>query len=668
MNNKLLASLTVFRELYNNERDVYDVISKFISEVIIHKSVYSFEAVEMKNYLDDLFDFQLPEGIIKAASKRLDCISIENKKFIVDKSKFNENLQLNSNEEKNKSIYENILNSLIEYIKKDKKIEIDKNEEKIIENEFSLFLLHGTMSNGYSNLISKFIVSNKENDTFNKNINLVKEGVILYTGLKFTPDNIELGSWKSKITIYLDVEILFHAIGYNGELFKNIFDDFYNLVKDINKKQFLISLKYFYETKREIDNFFTKAEYIVSGKDKLKPSVIAMDYIVKGCSSKSDIVEKKIQFYDMLNKYNILEDDSIVEYDEENYKYNIINSELEQELRIKYSQHEIDYALKLLNNMSIKREEKSINNFENIGSILLSANSKILRIAKHDDIKEQAKIPLATNIDFLTNKFWFKLNKGFGTSDYPKTFSIFTKAQIILASHINENLNTQFSKIQQKIRNNTFSEEEALNNLIFLKESVKKPEDITFESINEVYLLLNENSVEEIVTHHEYLKIEVEKQKNHKLILEEEIIDKTSSMNKMSEELKEIQESLIKEKQERIEDLKKVKKKLDLAIEKKLSNFKKTLSICIGGYYFIILSLTIIYSWDSMEPITYLFGLLPILGGFIYLIFFEEEFSYKSFIENKRNNIQKIIYEENDFNENNFNDLIVELNKLKVQE
>ncbi|MDN5070446.1 hypothetical protein O8C76_05310 [Aliarcobacter butzleri] len=667
MNNKLLASLAVFRELYNSQKDVYDVISKFIEEVIIHKSIYSFEISQMKDYLDELFDFQLPEGIIKASSRRLTYVDIENKKFIVDKSKLTESLKLNqNNNNNNRFIYENILNDLINYIRSDVNTTISEKEEQIIEKEFSLFLLHGMMNNGYSNLISKFIVSHKEDEIFNKKISLIKEGIILYTGLKYTPNDIQLGSWNTKITIYLDIEILFHAVEYNGKLFKNIFDDFYNLVKDINQKQFLISLKFFSETKNEIENFFTKAEYIVAGQDKLNSSIIAMDSIVKGCSTKADIIEKKIKFYTQLNSYNILEDDSVIEYDEETYKYNIISSEFEQELRTTYNQHEIDYALKLLNNMSIIRKEKSINNFERIGSILLSANSKILKIANHYEIKEQGKVPLATNIDFLTNKFWFKLNKGFGTNDYPKTFSIFTKAQIILASHINENLNNQLSKIQQKIKNKTFTEEEALTNLVFLKENVKKPEDITSDSIEETYLLLNDNSIEEIVNHHEYLKVEVEKEKNDKQILQDEILNKDSMIDKVNEDLKITKKDLNNTKKERFNDLKKIKKKLDSEIEKELSNFKKKSLFFLIIYYLILIFLIEIFSWDAMEPITFILGSIPILFSVGYSIVSEKKFNYEIFIQNKRNKIREKIYKENDFDPNIISKLEIELENENI--
>lgn len=137
MNNKLLASLAVFRELYNNQKDVYYVLSKFIEEIIIHKSIYCFEVLEMKSYLDELFDFQLPDGIIKASAKRLDYVYIENKKFVVDKFKLSQ--ILNTDENKHVDNYENILNDLLKYIADNENIKLDKKIEKILRKNFLSF-------------------------------------------------------------------------------------------------------------------------------------------------------------------------------------------------------------------------------------------------------------------------------------------------------------------------------------------------------------------------------------------------------------------------------------------------------------------------------------------------------------------------------------------------
>lgn len=52
---------------------------------------------------------------------------------------------------------------------------------------------------------------------------------------------------------------------------------------------------------------------------------------------------------------------------------------------------------------------------------------------------EEDDIPFAKDIDFITNKFWFKLKKGFSNkSSLPKSFDVVTKAQIILSSQLNQ--------------------------------------------------------------------------------------------------------------------------------------------------------------------------------------------------------------------------------------
>jgi hypothetical protein len=141
------------------------------------------------------------------------------------------------------------------------------------------------MDNGYSEKYSDFIsayVLTKEQDTnFRELLNSIKEGLILYQGINYTADINHLGSWNNDLTIYLGTEHLFSALGYNGILYKEIFDDFNKLVFEINSshkniKRKKIELKYLEETKIEIDNFFQTAEFIKKGNKTLDPSKLAM--------------------------------------------------------------------------------------------------------------------------------------------------------------------------------------------------------------------------------------------------------------------------------------------------------------------------------------------------------------------------------------------------------
>lgn len=664
MNNKLFASLAVFRELYNNEKDIYDVLSNFVLQIIVEKSLFSFDVEEMRIYLNEHFDFQLPNGIIKVSIKRLECISIKNGKFVVDNSitKYDNKVSLLENK-LNKS-YNSIINGLQNYVEKKIDNLLSLEQKGTLEKEFSSFLLDNTLENGYSDLISSFIVNNEENEDFMSKLNQIKEGIILYTGLKFTPNINEIGSWKSKITIYLDVEILFHLSGYNGKVFKRIFDDFFDLVKDVNKKAHLITLKYFSLTKSEVDNFFKKAEYIVSGQDRLNPSIVAMNSIVDGCSSKADVLEKQTMFYSNLKKLNIIEEDYTIEYSEGNYEYNVIDRDLELELLEKYDKETIDNKLKLLNYISIKRESKSINNFENIGVILLSGNSKTLHISWHDNVKKQGEVPLATTIDFLTNKLWFKLNKGFGENDYPKTFSIITKAQIVLSSHINDNLNKQFNDIQNKISDKKITENDLLDNLLFLKDSIKKPEDVESNTIDNLFQLLSENSVEEIVNHHEYLKKEVVRQTANKESLENELRVVNDEVKIKNDKIIETNKLLLNQKIEHLDTIKSEKRRLDSVINSKYKNFKIILLGTIIFYYLTIGFLIYKFGWDTMEQFAWILGTLPFAIGLINFIAFEEELSIRAYLENKKNSFKKTVYEKNNFNESKIEILNTEINEL----
>ena len=60
---------------------------------------------------------------------------------------------------------------------------------------------------------------------------------------------------------------MFSLVGYNGEVFQQFADDFFSQVRTANSgKTKKITLHYFSEIKKEMDEFFGTASEIVEGK------------------------------------------------------------------------------------------------------------------------------------------------------------------------------------------------------------------------------------------------------------------------------------------------------------------------------------------------------------------------------------------------------------------
>ncbi len=111
---------------------------------------------------------------------------------------------------------------------------------------------------------------------------------------------------ESKLTVFLDTEHLFNAVGMNGVLYKQLVQDLIGLASDVREKgSRLIHLRYFSECIDEVDRFFRAAEDIVEGKAALDPSKPAMATIVNGCASKGDVITKKAKFFADLNTLGI---------------------------------------------------------------------------------------------------------------------------------------------------------------------------------------------------------------------------------------------------------------------------------------------------------------------------------------------------------------------------
>ena len=201
-----LASLAVFRELYNNQTDIYGIISKFLNHIIVSQGKYNFTLTEITNLLNESFGFSIPEAVVNTSLGRLEDIKKEKELFTVEKR-----LQQDESDVtplQNISIQKSnlIIDGLFKYISQEKNIELDENKKERIVHSFCSFLIDGVNSAEYSDVISGFIIENNQNENFRNDLETIREGVILYSGLTHNPNLNEIGSWKSELNIFLDTE------------------------------------------------------------------------------------------------------------------------------------------------------------------------------------------------------------------------------------------------------------------------------------------------------------------------------------------------------------------------------------------------------------------------------------------------------------------------------
>ena len=210
---KCLASLAVFRELYDSKKDVYEIISEFLREIISSKAKYQFSISEIVQLLNFTFDFKIPEAVIKTALKKLPFLRREKGFYIVDDiTELNKTIDIAAKHSEIQHNNESIINSLFDYIESESKSELSDDEKEKIVHAFCNFVLDESISAQYTEYISAFIVNNKNNVGFTTQLETIKEGVVLYSGIKYNSNINEIGTWSNELTIFLDMEILLLAI------------------------------------------------------------------------------------------------------------------------------------------------------------------------------------------------------------------------------------------------------------------------------------------------------------------------------------------------------------------------------------------------------------------------------------------------------------------------
>lgn len=644
-----MASLAVFRALYDGKKDIYAIISEFIKLIIINRNITFFELQQMVAWVSEEYGFNLPEAVIKRSISKLDFLNKERTQYIVTTS-----LDANKCQSIQQSLKEaqdnntTLTASLLHYAKQKfhGRITNTKQEEELKKAFYSYVIDEKAVPPEYNAIISGFVVSISNNETLKTQLNCVRQGMIIYVGLTYNTDYHVIDEIDVPLYIYLDTEILFSMAGYNGKLYKTLFDEFYELVTQINKhSKKMIHFRYFTETRQEIDGYFAVAENIVCHKQQLDPSKQAMTHIVSSCQSAHQVKEMQADFYEKTKKLNIKLDSQESYYDKENAQFSIEHKTLLNEFSKEYTAEDIYKKLKLLNYINIKRGNKSQKIFRNIGHILVSGNKLTFKLAHHNQIRPTGYVPLATDLDFLTNRFWLSLNKGLGNNMNLHSFDIITKAQIALSTLVNDAVGHYYDELKNEIENGGLDTEELKRKIASLRQLAVKPEEIN--TVNED-TYINIVGIEEIDFYiaEKYHESEKRREENEKL--KEEISQTNQQLRNATQMLANKQNQENKSKFE--------KDKQEYDIRKKswvMSNFKKkkqkSLRIALTYTLIIIvlaiatflfketkwISATIAFAMLAIPFIRPLVNHAPIKEAYLFLLQKSLRDNYKSQLEER---------------------------------
>lgn len=555
----ILASFVTLKSLTETKtyQSSYQLLSEFIEYIIIEDSVYNFSAIEMKNKLKEFFGFDIPEAVIKTAIKSLSYVTKVKTAFQVNHSHIDEMRNkikiLNEaklSAERNSS---NILSMLQRYIEEQSPGEII--DQNALEHDFISFLVADQQSyNGkYTRLIGAFIISHENDIKLQECLNDIREGSILYIGINYNIN--ETGSIIKPLTLFLDTEVLFSLMGYNGTIYEQLAKDFYEQVKNANSKERKIHLRYFSDVKKEIDDFFSAATMIVEGK-KMPSEKAAMKFITNGCKTAADVKIKQADFYHKLQfAYNIIEDQKTDYYAEAN---NLNNLE-----SLENNEQELD-AWKFISHINKLRKGKVFNTNLDSEYLFVTNTNDVLRVSREqvERLKRtEARSSVndyAVSVDWATNILWFKLGNGFGRKEYPANINTVLKAKVVLASNIAHDISKVYNETKKQYEQGKITVEQVAARITALRKQTVLPEELSNENIDEKM----EVSSDYVARFEEEVRLNREKleQKDEELLQKDKIIEEQSVQNREMKEKISFFETKEKELREKKERRRKVKK------------------------------------------------------------------------------------------------------------
>lgn len=515
--NLQLASAAVYRLLYEKDCDIQSVICSFVLLNFLDWGKLYFTSAQMSDLLRQNSSFQIPQAVVHEAllSKGRNYFTYDKKtKTFCKSTDCPESViaelreLIDSTKKQNEVLVQKL--AIFIAVKSNQSIEEIRYED--ISNALSAYLI-GKDSNGYSELISEFLITEDPASSYIKQVQSIKEGNIFLEGLsqEIIANDIQ-HNYNVPLTLYLETEILFHIYGLNGKDYSRIGNDFLSVVNEINakapKNKPIIILKFFPETYEDIEKYFAAAKDVVKTGRIHPSSGYAMRKIIDQCEHSYDVELLKDQFLEELKSKGITID-SDTNYRPYNQSLQALNLEdrteierLQNEFGEKWSDTEIEDALQLINYINVKRRTfRRDRGFLKIGHLLITGKGVTYAVAnslgKDESLRPRNGAQFVTSIERITNLLWMSLNKQLRfVEGLPSSMNVIVHAQTFISKKLEGKLHYLYEQLDKepstKIDSKTTSQ---LASRLYTTE--RAPECITSDTIESVTRILSLSSIDE---------------------------------------------------------------------------------------------------------------------------------------------------------------------------
>lgn len=519
MNNDFNSALALFQSLFRSHGgDIYTVIERFILAGVTSQHLSTFTVSKVGEILSSQFNINIPNTIIQRCINNQKLFQYKRGEYFVINAPEDEIKELLSDLARIDEQNDTIVSGLFEEIEHRHLVTLNDAERNEIRQVFFDFVKDREKDSSFKYFIDiyKYIVKNEKDENFQKALDAIKEGMIIYHGIRYS-ETSDHKTWKHDTTFFLDMEYLFSAYALNGSYYQECFYDFYNLVQEINEGSSMrsgkprISLRYFSKTRENIDRFFAVAARIKKGEESISDDNEAMSRILNGSADELGVLEYKTCLFKKLNDLGITEYTDEIDL-ETGKQYLFETAELSNKISSEFAedeQEDVSEYLLFADYINILRGGKQASHLDRCGYIFLSESKLSTRFSKFlSDNDGDAKTFVIARMSRFTEDMWFRLRKGIVSQDSIATLKVISKAKSIVSGLLSDSITTNYKKIKEAGKD----PEEMKMLYAELRGKRHTPENVTADTIDsDVSFIVDDDFISNYRETQSHLRIKAEK-------------------------------------------------------------------------------------------------------------------------------------------------------------